>query len=144
MVLCMYDVDHADAYEFCGNVPANPTKQHIREHCRTRIPQHTELLDRVEKVMKHFHLAKDPNDVPLFKPSMLKTWRIQRAHVLRGCLSDSKLSEGITYRHGGTLHLNHVSGEGAKVPIWIPVRYITAGRLPFPSGPVGHWKPGLH
>ncbi|MEQ2201172.1 hypothetical protein XENOCAPTIV_008595, partial [Xenoophorus captivus] len=60
-----------EAYEFCGIVPANPTKQHIREHCRTRIPQPTELLDRVEKVMKHFYLSKDPNDVPLFKPSML-------------------------------------------------------------------------
>ncbi|XP_056126700.1 uncharacterized protein LOC130104238 [Rhinichthys klamathensis goyatoka] len=26
------------------------------------------------------------------------------------------------YRYGGTLQLNHVPGEGAKVPIWIPVR----------------------
>ncbi|MED6262031.1 hypothetical protein ATANTOWER_013571 [Ataeniobius toweri] len=111
-----------EAYEFCGNVPANPTKQHIREHCRTRIPQPTELLDRVEKVMKHFHLAKDPNDVPLFKPSMLNMWRIQRAHVLCGCLSDPELSEGIMYRYGGMLHLNHESREGAKVHIWIPVR----------------------
>ncbi len=61
-----------DAYRFCGIHPANPTKQHIREHCRTKIPQPTELLDRVEKVLKHFHLAMDPNNVPLFKPSMLK------------------------------------------------------------------------
>ncbi|XP_035984989.1 uncharacterized protein LOC118558639 [Fundulus heteroclitus] len=111
-----------EAYVFCGILPANPTKQHTREHCRTRIPQPTELLDRVERVMKHFHLAKDPNDVPLFKPSMLKTWRIQRVHILRGCLSDPELSEGIMYRYGGTLQLNHVPGEGAKVPIWIPVR----------------------
>ncbi|MEQ2178918.1 hypothetical protein GOODEAATRI_019136 [Goodea atripinnis] len=111
-----------EAYEFCGIVPANPTKQHIWEHCRTRIPQPTELLDRVEKVMKHFYLSKDPNDTPLFKPSMLKTWRIQRVHILRGCLSDPELSEGIMYRYGGTLQLNHVPGEGAKVPIWIPVR----------------------
>lgn len=26
------------------------------------------------------------------------------------------------YRYGGTLQLNHIPGEGAKVPIWIPVR----------------------
>ena len=111
-----------DAYEFCGIHPANPTKQHTREHCRTKIPQPTELLDRVEKVLKHFHLATDPNNVPLFKPSMLKLWRIQRVHILRGCLSDPELAEGIMYRYGGTLQLNHVPGEGAKVPIWIPVR----------------------
>ncbi|XP_056102071.1 uncharacterized protein LOC130081126 [Rhinichthys klamathensis goyatoka] len=111
-----------DAYRFCGIHPANPTKQHIREHCRTKIPQPTEVLDRVEKVLKHLHQAMDPNSVPLFKPSMLKTWRIQRVHILRGCLSDPELSEGIMYRYGGTLQLNHVPGEGAKVPIWIPVR----------------------
>ncbi len=111
-----------DAYRFCGIHPANPTKQHIREHCRTKIPQPTELLDRVEKVLKHFHLAMDPNNVPLFKPSMLKKWRIQRVHILRGCLSDPELTEGLMYRYGGTLQLNHVPGESAKVPIWIPVR----------------------
>ncbi|KAJ3583596.1 hypothetical protein NHX12_016641 [Muraenolepis orangiensis] len=53
---------------------------------------------------------------------MLKMWRIQRVHILRGCLSDPELSEGIMYRFGGTLQLNHVPGEGAKVPNWIPVR----------------------
>ncbi|TWW54674.1 hypothetical protein D4764_0157280 [Takifugu flavidus] len=36
--------------------------------------------------------------------------------------SDPELSEGIMYRDGGTLQLNHVAGEGAKVPVWIPVR----------------------
>ncbi|XP_076837142.1 uncharacterized protein LOC143482626 isoform X2 [Brachyhypopomus gauderio] len=111
-----------DAYVFCGIHPANPTKQHVREHCRTKIPQPMELLNRVEKVLRHFHLATDPNDVPLFKSSMLKTWRIQRVHILRGCLSDPELSQGIMYRYGGTLQLNHIPGEGAKVPIWIPVR----------------------
>ncbi|KAL3993530.1 polycystin 1 [Sarotherodon galilaeus] len=111
-----------DAYKFCGIHPANPTKQHIREHCRIQIPQPTELLNRVEKVLNHFHLATDPNNVPLFKPSMLKAWRIQRVHILRGCLSDPELSEGVMFRYGGTLQLNHVPGEGAKVPIWIPVR----------------------
>ncbi|TWW54939.1 hypothetical protein D4764_0242860 [Takifugu flavidus] len=85
-----------DASEFCGIRPANPTKRHVREHCRTKIPQPSELLERVERVVQHFHLATDPNHVPLFKPSMLKTWRVQR--------------------------LNHVAGEGAKVPVWIPVR----------------------
>ncbi|XP_056884898.1 uncharacterized protein LOC130523569 [Takifugu flavidus] len=90
-----------DAYEFCGIRPANPTKRHIREHCRTKIPQPTELLERVERVLQHFHLAMDPNDVPLFKPSMLKTWRVQRVHILRGCLSDPELSEGIMYRTEG-------------------------------------------
>ena len=111
-----------DAYQFCGIQPPNPTKQHTREHCRTRIPQPTELVDRVEKVLHHFHLTTDPNNIPLFKPSMLKTWRIQRVHILRGCLSDPEVTEGILYRYGGTLQLNHVPGEGAKVPIWIPVR----------------------
>lgn len=110
------------AYEFCGIQPPNPTKQHIREHCRTKVPQPMELLDRVEKVLQHFHVATDPNNVPLFKASMLKTWRIQRVHVLRGCLSDPELKEGIMYRYGGTLQLNHVPGEGAAVPLWIPVR----------------------
>ncbi|KAL2087402.1 hypothetical protein ACEWY4_016231 [Coilia grayii] len=111
-----------DAYVFCGIHPPNPTKKHTREHCRTKVPQPEELLDRVEKVFKHFHLATDPDNVPLFKPSMLKMWRIQRVHILRGCLSDPELGQGIMYRHGGTLQLNHVPGEGAKVPVWIPVR----------------------
>ncbi|TDH13498.1 hypothetical protein EPR50_G00033490 [Perca flavescens] len=75
-----------EAYAFCGIQPANPTKAHIREHCRTRIPQPEELVKRVEGVFQHFYLATDPNGVPLFKPSMLKTWRIQRIHILRGCL----------------------------------------------------------
>lgn len=111
-----------DAYIFCGIQPANPTKQHIREHCRTKIPQPGELLRRVEDVIHHFHLAADPNGVPLYKPSMLKTWCIQRVHILRGCLSDPEVAGQILYRHGGTLQLNHVQGEGAKVPIWIPIR----------------------
>ncbi|KAI7796602.1 hypothetical protein IRJ41_002281 [Triplophysa rosa] len=74
-------------------LPANPTKQHIREHCRTKIPAPQELLKRVEGLMQPFHLAADPNGVPLFKPSMLKTWRIQRVHILRGCLSDPEVAE---------------------------------------------------
>lgn len=53
---------------------------------------------------------------------MLKVWWIQRIHILRGCLSDPEVEEGILYRHGGTLQLNHVKGDGAAVPIWIPVR----------------------
>lgn len=108
-----------DAYEFCGIQPPNPTKQHIKEHCRTRIPQSTELVDTVEKVLGHFHLTTDPNDI---KPFMLKTWRIQRVHILRGSLSDPEVTEGILFRYGGTVQLYHVPGEGAKVPIWIPVR----------------------
>ncbi|XP_067464800.1 uncharacterized protein [Thunnus thynnus] len=111
-----------DAYTFCGIQPANPTKKHIRGHCRTKIPQPEELVQRVEGVFQHFYLAKDPNDVPLFKPSMLKAWRIQRVHILRGCLSDPQVEGGILYRHGGTVQLNHVQGEGAKVPVWIPIR----------------------
>ncbi|KAJ3583296.1 hypothetical protein NHX12_028160 [Muraenolepis orangiensis] len=70
-----------EAYEFCGIHPANPTKQHVRQHCRIKIPQPTELLDRVEKVLNHFHLATDPNNVQLFRPSMLNMWRIQRVHM---------------------------------------------------------------
>ncbi|KAJ8353225.1 hypothetical protein SKAU_G00207920 [Synaphobranchus kaupii] len=111
-----------EAYTFCGIVPAEPTKQHIRDHCRKKIPPPAELAERVESVLWHFHLATDPNNLPLFKPSMLKTWRIQRVHILRGCLSDPELEDGIQYRYGGTLQLNHVQGEGAVVPIWIPVR----------------------
>ncbi|XP_034146737.1 uncharacterized protein LOC114838526 isoform X2 [Esox lucius] len=111
-----------EAYVFCGIVPANPTKQHIREHCRTKIPQPRELVKRVEEVLLHFHLLKDVNDIPLFKPSMLKAWRIQRVHMLRGCLSDPEREDGILYRYGGTLQLNHVQGEGASVPVWIPIR----------------------
>lgn len=80
------------------------------------------LVKRVEDVLHHFFLAKDPDDVLLFKPSMLKEWMIQRVHFLRGCLSDPEVGEGILYKYGGTLQLNHVKGEGAAVPIWIPVR----------------------
>ncbi|XP_037603582.1 uncharacterized protein LOC119475192 [Sebastes umbrosus] len=111
-----------DAYAFCGIQPANPTKPHTREHCRTRIPLPEELIKRVEGVFQHFHLTCDPNGAPLFKPSMLKTWRIQRVHILRGCLSDPEVEGGILYRHGGTVQLNHVKGEGARVPVWIPIR----------------------
>ncbi|XP_078143031.1 uncharacterized protein LOC144541810 [Centroberyx gerrardi] len=111
-----------EAYDFCGICPVNPTKQHIREHCRTKIPQPRELLQRVEDILHHFHLAKDSNDVLLFMASMLKMWRIQRIHILRGCLSDPEVGEGILYRYGGTLQLNYTKGEGAAVPIWIPVR----------------------
>ncbi|XP_054646842.1 uncharacterized protein LOC129189298 isoform X2 [Dunckerocampus dactyliophorus] len=111
-----------DAYVFCGIQPANPTKQHIREHCRVKIPQPGELIQRVEGVLQHFYLTTDPNGLPLFKPSMLKTWRIQRVHILRGCLSDPEVEGAILYRHGGTLQLNHVPGERATVPVWIPIR----------------------
>ncbi|XP_056600956.1 uncharacterized protein LOC130418841 [Triplophysa dalaica] len=111
-----------NAYAFCGIQPANPTKQHIREHCRTKIPGSQELLKRIEGVTQHFHLAADPNGVHLYKPSMLKTWRIQRVHILRGCLSDPEVAGEILYRHGGTLQLNHVQGEGAKVDVWVPIR----------------------
>ncbi|KAA8580421.1 hypothetical protein FQN60_005956 [Etheostoma spectabile] len=97
-----------DTYVFSGIQPANPTKAHIREHCRTRIPQPEELVKRVKGVFLHFYLTTDPNGALLFKPSMLKSWRIQRIHILRG--------------HGGTLQLNNVQGEGAKVPVWIPIR----------------------
>ncbi len=86
------------------------------------MPQPRELLQRVEDVLQRFYLAKDTNDVLLFKPSMLKVWRIQRVHILRGCLSDPEVGEGILYRYGGTLQLNYNKGEGAAVPIWIPVR----------------------
>ncbi|XP_056605055.1 uncharacterized protein LOC130421276 [Triplophysa dalaica] len=51
------------AYRFCGIEPANPTKQHIREHCRTKVPHPRELVQRVQDVLKHFHLAKDPNNI---------------------------------------------------------------------------------
>ncbi|KAM3621622.1 uncharacterized protein V6R79_013761 [Siganus canaliculatus] len=111
-----------DAYAFCRISAATPSKQHIREHCRTKVPQPRELLQRVEDVLHRFHLAKDPNGVALFKPSMLKVWRIQRVHILRGCLSDPEVGEGILYRYGGTLQLNYTKGEGATVPVWIPVR----------------------
>ncbi|KAI7790273.1 hypothetical protein IRJ41_004966 [Triplophysa rosa] len=111
-----------NAYRLCGIEPANPTKQHIREHCRTKVPHPRELVQRVEDMLQHFHLAKDPNNIFLFKPSMLKLWWIQRIYILRGCLSDPEVDEGILYRHGGTIQLNHVKGEGAAVPVWIPVR----------------------
>ncbi|XP_058242028.1 uncharacterized protein LOC131350985 [Hemibagrus wyckioides] len=111
-----------NAYAFCGIQPANPTKQHIREHCRTKIPQPQELIKRVEGVMKLFHSAADPNGVPLYKSSMLKTWHIQCVHILRGCISDPEVADEILFRHGGTIQLNHVQGEGAKVDVWIPIR----------------------
>ncbi|XP_034164778.2 uncharacterized protein LOC117598427 [Pangasianodon hypophthalmus] len=63
---------------------------------------------RVEGVMQHFHLASDPNGVSLYKPSILKAWCMVAGEIL--------------YRHGGTLQLNHVQGEGAKVDVWIPIR----------------------
>lgn len=53
---------------------------------------------------------------------MLNVWRIQRIHILRSCLSDPEVGDGILYRHGGTVQLNHIKGEAAAVPIWIPVR----------------------
>ncbi|XP_056287489.1 uncharacterized protein LOC130204647 [Pseudoliparis swirei] len=114
-----------DTYAFCGIQLANPTK-----HCRTRITEPEELVKRVEGVFQQFHLASDPNGVPLFKPSMLKVWRIQRVHILRGCLSDPVVEGGILYRRGGSVQLNHVQGEGARVPVWIPSwRDITSTRL---------------
>ncbi|XP_035851095.1 uncharacterized protein LOC116040340 [Sander lucioperca] len=111
-----------EAYTFCRISSANPTKQHIRDHCRTKVPQPRELLERVDDVLHLFYLAKDANDVPLFKASMLKLWRIQHVHILRGCLSDPEVGEGILYRYGGTLQLNYNKGAGAAVPVWIPVR----------------------
>ncbi|MEQ2210349.1 hypothetical protein XENOCAPTIV_012228 [Xenoophorus captivus] len=109
------------AYVFCGIMPPNPTKQHIREHCRTKIPEPRELLERVESVLQKFFLESDPDGVLLFKPSMLKMWRIQRVHILRGCLSDPEVGERVLYRHGGMVQLNHVKGNKAAVPLWIPV-----------------------
>lgn len=43
---------------------------------------------------------------------MLKTWRIQKVHILGGRLSDPEIKEGILYKYGETLQLNHVPGEG--------------------------------
>ncbi|XP_049448396.1 uncharacterized protein LOC125898599 [Epinephelus fuscoguttatus] len=100
-----------EAYKFCKISPANPTKQHIREHCRTKVPQPRELLQRVEDVLHHFYLAKDSNDVPLFKASMLRVWRIQRIHILRGCLSDPEVKEGILYRRASTHQAQWVTGN---------------------------------
>ncbi|KAL7370284.1 hypothetical protein ABVT39_024887 [Epinephelus coioides] len=40
-----------DAYTFCGIEPAVPTKQHVREHCRMKIPPPVELVERVEDVL---------------------------------------------------------------------------------------------
>lgn len=42
--------------------------------------------------------------------------------ILCGCLSDPEVTGAILYRYGATLQVNFVPGEGAKVPIWIPVR----------------------
>ncbi|KAI3374476.1 hypothetical protein L3Q82_006301 [Scortum barcoo] len=81
-----------DTYTFCGIQPSNPTKQHIREHCRTNIPQPEEVTKRVEGVFQHFYLTADPNGVPLFKTSMLKAWQIQRIQRLQGCLSDPEVA----------------------------------------------------
>lgn len=81
------------AYIFCGIEPANPTKQHIRQHCRTKVPNPRELVQSVEEVLQHFHLAEDPSNIFLFKPSMLKVWWIQHVHILRGCLSDPEMEE---------------------------------------------------
>ncbi|XP_049447827.1 uncharacterized protein LOC125898160 [Epinephelus fuscoguttatus] len=81
-----------EAYTFFRISPADPTKQHIREHCRMTVPQPRELLQRVEDVLHHFYLAKDSKDVPLFKASMLRVWRIQRIYILRGCLSDPEVT----------------------------------------------------
>nr|XP_054592907.1 uncharacterized protein LOC107373186 isoform X2 [Nothobranchius furzeri] len=103
------------AYVFCGII-------YIRQHCRTKIPQPRELLVRVESVLQKFFSESDPDGVPVFKPSMLKVWRIQRVHILRGCLSGPEVGEGVLYRHGGMVQLNHVKGEEAAVPVWIPVR----------------------
>lgn len=83
-----------NAYRFCGIEPVNPTKQHIRELCRTKVP-HPELVQRVEEVLHHFYLAKDPNNIFHFKLSMLKVWWIQHIHILSGCLSDPEVEEGI-------------------------------------------------
>ncbi|MEQ2186275.1 hypothetical protein GOODEAATRI_026963 [Goodea atripinnis] len=110
------------AYVFCGIVPPNPMKQLIREHWRTKVLNPSELVERVESVLQRFFLESDPDGLPLFKPTMLKVWRIQRVHILLGCLSDPEVGEGILYRHGGTIQLNHVKGEEAAVPVWFPVR----------------------
>ncbi|KAK5598372.1 hypothetical protein CRENBAI_013079 [Crenichthys baileyi] len=89
-------------------------------------------------------LSKDPNDVPFVQTSMLKTWRIQRVHILRGCLSDPKLSESIMYRYVGTLQLNHVPGEGAKVPQLDSCRLHHSRKVTIsirPSGSLETWSP---
>ena len=127
-----------EAYTFCRIAPAIPTKQHIREHCRTKVPHPRELVQRVEQVFHHFYLAKDPKDVLLFKPSMLKVWRIQLVQILRGCLSDPEVEDGILYRYGGTLQLNHTKGEGAACAYLDPCEGdLPAGGLSFPPGSVG-------
>ncbi|KAK5623390.1 hypothetical protein CRENBAI_015092 [Crenichthys baileyi] len=37
-------------------------------------------------------------------------------------ICDPEVGEGILYRHGGTIQLNHVKEEEAAVPVWFPVR----------------------
>ncbi|KAK5600873.1 hypothetical protein CRENBAI_008322 [Crenichthys baileyi] len=60
---------------------------------------------------------------------MLKMWRIQRVHILRGCLSDPEVGEGVLYRHGGMVQLNHVKGNKAAVPLLIPLRDPSSRRV---------------
>ncbi|MEQ2274840.1 hypothetical protein XENORESO_013192 [Xenotaenia resolanae] len=124
-------------------MPPNPTKQHIREHCRTKIPQPRELLERVESVLQKFFLESDPDGVPLFKPSILKMWRIQRAHILPGCLSDPEVGEGVLYRHGGMVHPCERE-QGSCTAVDPCVRHFPAGGFSSPPIKVGHRKSGLH
>ncbi|KAL1277039.1 hypothetical protein QQF64_023712 [Cirrhinus molitorella] len=110
---------------------ANPTKQHIREHCRTKEPHPRELVQRVEEVLHHFYLAKDPNNIFLFKPSMLKMWWIQRIHILRGCLSDELLK---SFPFDQCLAQNKIRGpiNSRDTEERFGLQYVKPGRRPVP------------
>ncbi|KAK9976145.1 hypothetical protein ABG768_021351, partial [Culter alburnus] len=87
------DISHAIVTHISSVKPL-VSELRLWEHCRTRVPHPKELLQRVESVLQRFFLECDPDGVPLFKPSMLKVWRIQRVHILRGCLSDPEVRRG--------------------------------------------------
>nr|XP_057922724.1 uncharacterized protein LOC131125311 [Doryrhamphus excisus]XP_057922725.1 uncharacterized protein LOC131125311 [Doryrhamphus excisus]XP_057922726.1 uncharacterized protein LOC131125311 [Doryrhamphus excisus]XP_057922727.1 uncharacterized protein LOC131125311 [Doryrhamphus excisus]XP_057922728.1 uncharacterized protein LOC131125313 [Doryrhamphus excisus]XP_057922729.1 uncharacterized protein LOC131125313 [Doryrhamphus excisus] len=62
-----------DAYVFCGIQPANPTKQHIREHCGIKIPSPGTLIQRMDRsVSLELSASAGPETARRFSPARFR------------------------------------------------------------------------
>ncbi|KAM8741470.1 uncharacterized protein AB9X84_018841 isoform 1-T2 [Acanthopagrus schlegelii] len=93
----------------------------------------------------HFYQAKDTSDVPLFKVSMMKVWRIQRIVILRGCLSDSKEISGTVQVDPVPVQSSQQCSEAQSQPTLIPASATVKAQKQSLMNTVPAWSTeGLH
>ncbi|KAJ8050031.1 hypothetical protein HOLleu_03056 [Holothuria leucospilota] len=105
----------------------DPSKKEIRKHCRTVIPDPSQLETRVEAVISAFQAVEDSNGIPLFKDNMINEWKLQRTHIRRGCLSDPRIygddeAGEVLYRLVDYINFRGRESAATRLPAWQPLR----------------------